>query len=133
MAIREFKYKGYSIEELRQMDDSKLIEIVPSEVKRKMTRGIAPLDKRIEKAIIENNSTGPPKKAVRTHHRDILITPRMVGIKFSLYNGKSFENVEITPEMIFFKLGEFADTRKRPVHSKAGVGATKSSKNVGKK
>lgn len=132
MAIKDFKYRGYSLEELQKMELSKLAEVMPANVRRKISRGIK-LDKRFAKAVTANASGKPINKVIKTHRRDVVILPNMVGMRFSVYNGKSFENIEIRPEMIGFYLGEFIVTRKRPVHSKAGIGATKSSKHVGKK
>jgi small subunit ribosomal protein S19 len=60
----------------------------------------------------------------------MLILPEMVGTVIKIYTGKSFEPVEIQPEMIGHLLGEFALTRKRVAHSSPGVGATRSSANV---
>ncbi len=132
MAIKEFKYRGYSLEELQKMSQSDVAKILTSDVRRKINRGIK-LDKKIL-AAIESNAKGEiQRKPVRTHCRDVLIMPNMVGLKFAVYNGKSFENIDIKPEMIGFYLGEFVVTRKRPVHSKAGIGATRSSKHTGKK
>jgi small subunit ribosomal protein S19 len=45
----------------------------------------------------------------------------------SIYNGKEFKEFEIKPEMIGHFIGEFVLTRKPPVHSGPGVGATRSS------
>jgi len=53
-----------------------------------------------------------------------------VGYKFGVYNGKDWVVVEIKPEMIGHRLGEFALTRKRPKHSAPGFGATRSSSHV---
>ncbi|MEM2900066.1 MAG: ribosomal protein S19 family protein, partial [Thermoplasmata archaeon] len=67
-------------------------------------------------------------KAIRTHCRDMVVLPEMVGIKIAIHNGKEFKEVEIMPEMIGHYLGEFAMTRVFPKHSGPGVGATRSSK-----
>jgi len=91
------------------------------------------LDKKIRRGIAENAKSGFVGKPIKTHRRDILILPNMVGMNFGVYNGKEFQTVGITKEMVGFYLGEFVDTRKRPKHSKAGIGATKSSKHIGKK
>jgi len=52
----------------------------------------------------------------------------MVGKRISVHNGRDF--VEIVPNisMIGRRLGEYVLTRKIPTHTKAGVGASKSSK-----
>jgi len=132
MAVKEFTYRGYKLEELKKMSYDDLMKVMPARVRRTMKRGIT-YDKKIQKAIDALKNGEIIKKPVKTHHRDIIIMPNMVGLKFSVYNGKSFETIEILPEMVGFYLGEFVETRKRPKHSKAGVGATRSSKNVGKK
>ncbi len=129
---REFGYKGYDLEGLKKLSLEELKAILPYSVRRKMTRGIT-LDKKVKKAIEENKAGNPPKNMVKTHKRDIMIFPDMVGIRFGVYNGKTFEQLEIKPEMIGYYLGDMVLSRKMVTHGKAGIGATKSSKNVAKK
>jgi len=45
----------------------------------------------------------------------------------AIYNGKEFANIEVREKMLGHYLGEFALTRKKLSHGKAGIGATKSS------
>jgi len=61
-------------------------------------------------------------KLVKTHQRDLIVVPEMVGMKIQIYNGRAFIPAEITGEMLGHKLGEFALTRTRVKHTKAGVG-----------
>jgi len=56
----------------------------------------------------------------------------MVGKTVKIHNGKGFEELFVTDEMISHYLGEFSQTRKSVKHGAAGVGATKSSSNAGK-
>ena len=130
--VREFSYKGYDLEQLKKMSDDQLKEILPYAARRKMNRGIK-LDKKILRAIEANKAGNPPKNMVKSHVRDLLILPNMVGIKFGIYNGKTFEQVEVKPDMIGYYIGDFVLPRKIVSHGKAGIGATKSSKNVAKK
>ena len=67
---------------------------------------------------------------VRTHLRDMIVLPEMVGKTIEIYNGKTFNRVEIMPEMVGHYLGEYSLTRGRVSHGSAGVGATRSSKFV---
>jgi small subunit ribosomal protein S19 len=60
----------------------------------------------------------------------MIILPEMVGVKLGVYNGKEYKPVEIKFEMIGHRLGEFALTRQRVVHSAPGVGATRGSKHI---
>jgi small subunit ribosomal protein S19 len=129
---REFSYKGYDLEGLKKLSAEQLKAILPSGIRRKITRGIK-LDKKIQRAIEANKAGNPPKNMVKTHKRDILVMPDMVGLKFGIYSGKTFEPVDVRPEMIGYYIGDFILTRKLVSHGKAGIGATKSSKNVAKK
>ena len=132
---REFTYRGYTIDELLQMplyipedgsDQIAIIELVPSRVRRSLDRGLPREADHFLNKISESESN----KVIRTHCRDMPVLPVMVGKTVGVYNGRDFVNVEIQPEMIGHYLGEFAGTRRRPVHTGPGVGATRSSKHV---
>ena len=51
------------------------------------------------------------KQAIKTWSRRSTIIPDMVGLPFSVYNGKQFIPVYVTENMVGHKLGEFAPTR----------------------
>lgn len=129
---KDFKLRGFTFEDLQKANESTLEKVMNSRARRSLKRAKT-LDKKIRKNIAENLQGKINDKPVKTHKRDIIITPNMVGMRFAVYDGKAFQTIGINKEMIGFYLGEFVDTRKRPIHSKAGIGATKSSKNVGKK
>lgn len=63
---------------------------------------------------------------IKTHVRDAIILPLMVGLTIAVYNGKEYVPVRITPEMIGHYLGEFAVTTKKVEHGEPGLKATKS-------
>ena len=95
--------------------------------KRSLKRNIdKPLEKQIDKAI-KMKKEGKLPKPIRTHLRDTIVVPKMVGLQFAIYNGKLFELREIEAEMLGHYFGELVLTRKRLRHGKAGIGATKSS------
>ena len=48
--------------------------------------------------------------------RRSLILPRDIDLLFSIYNGKNFISIKIKGEMVGHKFGEFAITRKKPIH-----------------
>jgi len=64
---------------------------------------------------------------IKTHCRDMVILPEMVGLTIQVHNGKEFVQVEITTEKVGHYLGEFALTRKKVVHGMPGIGASRSS------
>lgn len=63
---------------------------------------------------------------IKTHVRDAIVLPIMVGLTIAVYNGKEFVPVKITPEMIGHHLGEFAITTKKVEHGEPGLKATRS-------
>ncbi|DAA72972.1 37S ribosomal protein S19 [Trichophyton mentagrophytes] len=55
----------------------------------------------------------PGTPAIRTQARAATILPNFVGLRFAVHNGKQYQEILITEEMVGRKLGEFAPTRKR--------------------
>ena len=88
-----------------------------------MLRGF---DRHLLKKIARAEKEGK-KKPIRTHKRDTIVIPQMVGLQFAIHKGNDFDIIEIKPDMLGHYLGEFAMTRKRLAHGKAGIGATRSS------
>jgi small subunit ribosomal protein S19 len=122
-----FKFKGKTIEELKKMSLNEFSELVNSRARRSLKRNQnKALEKKIDKAL-QLKEKGKEPKPIRTHLRDTIITPKMLGLKFAIYNGKEFQVREIIPEMLGHYFGELVLTRKKLVHGKAGIGATKSS------
>lgn len=56
------------------------------------------------------------KSPIKTWSRDSVISPEMVGLTFSVHNGKDFIDVFIAEEMVGHKLGEFSPTKKFVKH-----------------
>ena len=57
------------------------------------------------------------KKIIKTWSRRSTITPTMVGLTFSVHNGRKFLPVFVTENMVGHKLGEFSPTRTFTAHS----------------
>jgi len=51
------------------------------------------------------------KKPIKTWSRRSMILPDMIGLTFSVHNGRNFIPVYITENHVGYKLGEFAPTR----------------------
>jgi len=126
---REFLYRGHTLEQLQTMSMDEFILLLSSRQRRSLQRGLGQeqriLLENIRKAR-EAQKEGE-KIVVKTHARDMIILPEMVGITILLHNGKEFASVEITPEMIGHYLGEFAITNKPVKHGTPGIGASRSS------
>ena len=121
-----FKYKGKTLEELKQMDVKKFAGILTSRKRRSLMRDlmsdVGPLMKKVRAA-----NQGTRKKQIKTHSRTMIVMPEMVGLKIGIHNGKDFTEVIIVEEMIGLFFGELSPSRRRVTHGSAGVGATKSS------
>lgn len=126
---KQFKYRGKTVEELKELNVREFAKYLKSRQRRFVLRRFQEIDKFIERA----DSKISKNKPVRTHQRDLIIVPKMIGMKISIYNGRNFIQVEVIGEMLGHKFGEFAPTRARIKHGKAGVGATKGSKSKSKK
>ncbi len=119
----EFSYRGHSLDELKGMDLNAVVELLPARQRRKLKRELTDDQKKLLQKLREG-------KAVRTHLRDMIILPEMIGHTIGVHNGRTFDNFEVMPEMVGHYVGEYAPTRKRVSHGGPGVGATRSSKYV---
>ena len=124
--MKEFTYQGKTIDELKKMSYSELANLLPTRQRRSLKRGLTEQQKKLL-IKIKNGNAGIYKKPLRTHCRDMIVLPEMVGLLLHIYNGRSFIAVSIVNDMIGHCLGEFVATRKKVKHSAPGIGATKSS------
>jgi small subunit ribosomal protein S19 len=126
---REFYLRGYNLEQLQQTSMDDFIKLLPARQRRSMLRGLTDDQKRLLEEIRQvRRSSGKEKKSqIKTHCRDMIILPEMVGLTILVHNGKEFSTVEIKPEMIGHYLGEFAITIKKVSHGTPGIGASRSS------
>ncbi|MFH1787632.1 MAG: ribosomal protein S19 family protein [archaeon] len=126
---KEFTYKGKTIEELNKLDVRGFAEFLRSRQRRTLLRNFQKIENFINRSKIKIQKN----KAIKTHSRDLVVVPTMIGWKIFIYNGNKFVPCEVTGEKLGHTFGEFAPTRARIKHSKAGVGATKGSKHKSKK
>ncbi|MGM5488217.1 MAG: 30S ribosomal protein S19 [Nanobdellota archaeon] len=128
MAKKEFRYKGKSVEELKQMSPGEFARITTSRIRRTINRGFTDEEKKFLDKL-----SGEKGKPVKTHCRSMVIVPEMINKKIKVHTGKTFQDLEILPEMVGHTLGEFVQSRNRVAHSSPGVGASRSSAGVQKK
>ena len=126
MVRKEFTFKGRTMDELSKMSIDEFVELLNSRKRRSFGRGMKDTHKKLLKTVRNRKSDKP----IRTHVRDMIILPEMVGKKFAIHNGKEWNVVEILPQMLGHYLGEFSLTRKRVSHSGPGIGATRGTKFV---
>ncbi len=119
-------YRGKTLEELQAMGLKEFASLLPARQRRSLIRGLTDQQKKLL-AKIKKVSGGKIKKPIKTHCRDMVILPEMVGIDILLHKGKGYTLVNIREDMLGHYIGEMAITRQRVMHSLPGVGATRSS------
>ncbi|MHA1238962.1 MAG: 30S ribosomal protein S19 [Candidatus Odinarchaeia archaeon] len=120
-------YRGYELEALQKMSMDQFIQLLPSRLRRSLMRGLTEEQKKFLERIRKIRSQKRDTQIIRTHSRDMIILPEMVGLTIGVYNGKEFIPVKITIEHVGHYLGEFAPTCKKVTHGSPGIGATRSS------
>jgi small subunit ribosomal protein S19 len=121
-----FNYKGMELAELQKIPNDELFKMINSRQRRSLKRGLSDNKKKLIgeiKATIEGTNKNPMK----THQRDIIILPYMVGVTLNVYSGKEFMPITLSTEMIGHYLGEYVITNKRVNHGAPGVGSSRSS------
>ena len=128
--VREFKFKGYSPEQLQSLSIENLLPLLNSRQRRSLDKRVSSYmndEKRKLREKLKLARDGKLKGQLRTHARDLIILPDMVGLTIYVHNGKDFVQVNMKPEMIGHYLGEYAITNKRVQNGTPGVGASRSS------
>lgn len=124
--VKEFEYRGIPLNELQNMSLETLFQLFNSRQRRSLTRGITDAKRKLIEEI-KSAKAGKLKNPIKTHARDLIILPYMVGVTVNVFSGKEFAPVVIAKEMIGHYLGEYVITNKRVSHGAPGVGASRSS------
>jgi len=129
--FRKYSYRGVELDALLDLSNEEFMEIVHARARRRFQRGLKrkpmALIKKLRKAK-KDAETGEKPGVVKTHLRDMIIVPEMIGSVIGIYNGKTFNSVEIKPEMTGHYLAEFSISYKPVKHGRPGIGATHSSR-----
>jgi len=121
---KDVLYRGKNLDYLKTLDVRESSKYLPSGSRRYILKNFDVVEKfikRCEKKIAKN-------KRIKTHSREMVIVPKIVGLTIGIHNGKGFQDIQILPEMIGHRLGEFAMTRSKVAHGAAGIGSTKGSR-----
>jgi len=126
---KEFTYRGQTAEQLLQISMDDFIKLLPARQRRALLR-VPPTEQRklrekIRKA--RKEATQGRSITIRTHCRETVILPEMLGLTINVHDGKEFQPVDITAEKLGHRLGEFASTNKKVSHGTPGIGASRSS------
>jgi len=126
---KEFRYRGFTLDELQAMSMDEFIRLLPSRQRRSLLRGLSQEQRTLLESVrkAKEATQQGQKKVVKTHSRDMIILPEMVGVTLLIHNGKDFTSIEVAPGMIGHFVGEFAITNKPVKHGAPGIGASRSS------
>ncbi len=124
--VKEFLYRGLSKEDLENTSLEKLFQLFNSRQRRSLTRGITDSKRKLIEEI-KSAKAGKLKTPIKTHLRDLIVLPYMVGVTVNVFSGKDFVPVKMKTEMVGHYLGEYVITNKRVSHGAPGVGASRSS------
>ncbi|KAG0157036.1 hypothetical protein PDIDSM_4219 [Penicillium digitatum] len=148
--FRKFSYRGIDLDQyvlvtnnrtlghpfaasasLLDLSSEQLRDVVHARARRRFNRGLKRkpmgLIKKLRKAKQEAKPNEKPD-LVKTHLRDMIVVPEMIGSVIGIYSGKEFNQVEIKPEMVGHYLAEFSISYKPVKHGRPGIGATHSSR-----
>lgn len=112
---KESTFKGRTLAELQTLDVREFAALLRSRQRRTVLRNFQEHENFVKRAQAQ---FAKGKRAVRTHFRDLVIVPALVGMKLQIYNGNTFAPVDVTFEMLGHKFGEFSLTRARARHVK---------------
>uniref|UniRef100_A0A7N5K804 40S ribosomal protein S15 n=1 Tax=Ailuropoda melanoleuca TaxID=9646 RepID=A0A7N5K804_AILME len=126
--FRKFTYRGVDLDQLLDMSYEQLMQLYSARQRRRLNRGLRRKQHSLLKRLRKAKKEAPPMEkpeVVKTHLRDMIILPEMVGSMVGVYNGKTFNQVEIKVrgELVWFSI-----TYKPVKHGRPGIGATHSSR-----
>lgn len=105
------------------MKNEEFAQLCGARVRRRFSRGLGSkpmgLIKKLRAAKLAAEENEKPA-IVKTHLRNMIVVPEMIGSVVGVYNGKVFNTVEIKPEMVGHYLGEFSISYTPVRHGRAG-------------
>lgn len=96
--FKKFTYRGVDLDKLLDLNHEELMELVSARARRRFSRGLKrkpmALIKRLRKAKAAAKPMERPE-GIKTHLRNMIIVPEMIGSVVGVYNGKVFNGIEI--------------------------------------
>merc|ERR1711985_84285 len=99
--FRKYSYRGVDLENLLVMQMAELMDLVHARARRRFKRKYYSLLKRLRAAKKNcDTAAGEKPECIKTHLRNMIILPEMIGSVVGVYNGKVFNQVEIKADMV---------------------------------
>lgn len=90
-AFRKFSYRGVELDALLDMPNEDFMALVHARARRRFQRGLKRKPMALIKKLRKAKKEAPPNEKpamVKTHLRDMIVVPEMVGSVLGIYNGK---------------------------------------------
>ena len=80
-------FKGKTTEELQKLPNDELFVLLNARQRRSLKRGLSDNKKKLI-AEIKEMKEGKNKNPIKTHQRDLIILPYMIGLTINVFDGK---------------------------------------------
>eukprot|EP01033_Poteriospumella_lacustris_P008995 gene8995-6462_t len=123
--FKKFTFRGLTLEDLLKLSREELAKVYLARARRRMQRGFKAKHNTLLKKLVKSKeglSTLDKPAPVKTHVRDMIIFPEMVGATAAVYNGKVFNLVDIKEDMVGYYLAEFSISYNPVRHGRPGLG-----------
>ena len=114
--FKKFSFRGIDLDQLLGLSKKDLMGMLLARQRRRLSaRGLQPKTQNLITKLRAAKKAAPPGEkpaVVKTHLRNMVILPEMIGSVIGIYNGKVYNVAEIKPDMVGYYLGEFSITYK---------------------
>merc|ERR1712105_468391 len=94
--FRKYTYRGVDLDQLLDMSSEQLMELFTSRARRRLSRGLKRKPMALIKRLRKAKKEAPPMEkpeVVKTHLRNMIVVPEMIGSIVGVYNGKTFNQI----------------------------------------
>lgn len=89
--FKKFQYRGVELDQLLDMPNEDFVKLVHARARRRFQRGLTRRPMALIKKLRKAKKETPPNEkpaVVRTHLRNMIVVPEMIGSVIGIYNGK---------------------------------------------
>lgn len=89
--FKKFQYRGVELDQLLDLPNEEFVKLVHARARRRFQRGLGRRPMALIKKLRKAKKETPPNEkpaVVRTHLRNMIVVPEMIGSVIGIYNGK---------------------------------------------
>merc|ERR1711982_271846 len=120
---RKYTFRGLELDELLKLPTDSLYDLFRSKIRRKLNRSNG-FKGKYQKLLTKlrnskkNLQLGEKPPMIKTHLRNCIVTPEMIGSIVGVYTGKEYKPTEIKFDMVGTYMGEYAMTYNPTLHNR---------------